>query len=321
EAGFRRHVLKGAVTLLMQQAVVIGGIRLLQFRQAGPVGEEDIQTAVVIVIEDSDSAAHRLWKILAFFEAVVAFIRDFRAWSDIHKSWPLGGCRGTSCHQSQGQEHASASENKNARALQTRLPMADSGRLIDSVRRDMKSLAFIVAGLSTVLAGAVAGPIMFEEIAQRAGLAFTTNSCPTPNKNQPETMVAGVGLLDYDNDGYLDVYFVNGAAIPSLKKEGPQYWNRLFHNNRDGTFTDVTEKAGVAGEGYGMGVAVGDFDNDGWPDIFVANVTKNQLFHNNHDGTFTDVTDKAGVGGGVLDGKKMWSVSAVWLDYNNDGLL
>jgi enediyne biosynthesis protein E4 len=84
----------------------------------------------------------------------------------------------------------------------------------------------------------------------------------------------------------------------------------------------VTEKAGVAGEGYGMGVAVGDFDNDGWPDIYVANVTgKNQLFRNNHDGTFTDVTDKAHVGGGMLDGKKMWSVSAVWLDYNNDGLL
>ncbi len=184
----------------------------------------------------------------------------------------------------------------------------------------MKSLAFIVAGLSTVLAGSVAGPIMFEEIAERAGLAFTSNSCPTPNKNQPETMVAGVGLLDYDNDGYLDVYLVNGAAIPSLKKEGPQYWNRLFHNNRDGTFTDVTEKAGVAGEGYGMGVAIGDYDNDGWPDIYVVNVTKNQLFHNNHDGTFTDVTDKAGVGGGMLDGKKMWSVSAAWVDYNNDGL-
>jgi hypothetical protein len=134
-------------------------------------------------------------------------------------------------------------------------------------------------------------------------------------------MVAGVALLDYDNDGYLDVYLVNGAAIPSLKKDSPKYWNRLFHNNRDGTFTDVTEKAGVAGEGYGMGVAVGDFDNDGWPDLFVANVTKNQLFRNNHDGTFSDVTDRAHVGGGVLDGKKMWSVSAVWLDYNNDGLL
>ena len=134
-------------------------------------------------------------------------------------------------------------------------------------------------------------------------------------------MVAGVALLDYDNDGYLDVYFVNGAAIPSLKKESPVYWNRLYHNNHDGSFTDVTEKAGVAGVGYGMGAAVGDFDNDGWPDIYVVNVTKNQLFRNNHDGTFTDVTDKAGVGGGILDGKKMWSVSAAWVDYNNDGLL
>jgi len=95
----------------------------------------------------------------------------------------------------------------------------------------------------------------------------------------------------------------------------------LYHNNHDGTFTDVTEKAGVAGEGYGMGVAIGDYDNDGWPDIYVVNTGKNQLFHNNHDGTFTEVTDKAGVGGGMLDGKKMWSVSAAWVDYNNDGLL
>jgi hypothetical protein len=178
-------------------------------------------------------------------------------------------------------------------------------------------IAFAVCAVG---AASVAGPIVFEEIAQRAGLDFLSNSSPTPNKNQPETMVAGVALFDYDNDGYLDVYFVNGAAIPSLKKEGPAYWNRLYHNNRDGTFTDVTAKAGVAGAGYGIGVAVGDYDNDGWPDLYVVNVTKNQLFRNNRDGTFTDVTDEAGVGGGMLDGKKMWSVSALWLDYNNDGL-
>ncbi len=183
----------------------------------------------------------------------------------------------------------------------------------------MKILTFIVAGVCLLLAGAAASTIAFEEIAGRAGLKFTTNSCPTANKNQPETMVAGVGLLDYDNDGYLDVYFVNGASIPSLKKDGPKYWNRLFHNNRDGTFTDVTEKAGVAGAGYGMGVAIGDYDNDGWADIYVLNVTRNQLFRNNHDGTFTDTTSKAGVGGGMLEGKKMWSVSAAWVDYNNDG--
>ena len=94
-------------------------------------------------------------------------------------------------------------------------------------------------------AAASLGPIAFEEIADRAGIRFIADSCPTPNKNLPETMLAGVALFDYDNDGYLDIYFVNGAAIPSLQKDSPKYWNRLFHNNRDGTFTDVTEKAGV----------------------------------------------------------------------------
>ena len=165
------------------------------------------------------------------------------------------------------------------------------------------------------------GPIRFEEIAQKAGLHYITANGNTENKNQPQTMVAGVALFDYDGDGYLDVYLVGGAAIPSLQKETPVYWNRLFHNNHDGTFTDVTEKAGLAGAGYGSGVAIGDYDNDGWPDVFLANVTGNQLFHNNGDGTFTDVTAKAGVAGAKLNGKKMWSVGAGWFDYNNDGLL
>jgi enediyne biosynthesis protein E4 len=168
---------------------------------------------------------------------------------------------------------------------------------------------------------AVDGAIRFEEISAKAGLNFVTANGNTDNKNQPQTMVAGVALFDYDNDGFLDIYLVGGAAIPSLKKETPEYWNRLFHNNHDGTFTDVTEKAGVAGTGYGSGVAIGDYDNDGWPDIFLANVTGNQLLHNNHDGTFTDVTAKAGVSGATLNGKKMWSVGAGWFDYNNDGLL
>ncbi len=170
-------------------------------------------------------------------------------------------------------------------------------------------------------AASPSGGICFEEIAARSGLHYITANSPTPNKNQVETMVAGVALFDYDGDGYLDVYLVGGAAIPSLVKESPAYWNRLFHNNRDGTFTDVTQKAGVAGAGYGMGVAVGDYDNDGLPDLFVANVTANELFHNNGDGTFTDVTAKAGVAGALENGKKMWSVGAGWFDYNNDGLL
>jgi hypothetical protein len=163
--------------------------------------------------------------------------------------------------------------------------------------------------------------IRFEDITSQSGVTFKTDSCFTPNKNQPETMVGGVGLIDYDNDGYLDLFFVNGAAIPSLKKESPKFYNRLYHNNRDGTFTDVTEKAGLAGDGYDMGVAVGDFDNDGWPDIFVANVTQNRLYRNNGNGTFTDVTDKAGVGMPLYKGEKMWSAAAGWVDYDNDGKL
>jgi enediyne biosynthesis protein E4 len=166
-----------------------------------------------------------------------------------------------------------------------------------------------------------ASPIRFEDITAQSGLQFFTDSSPTPNKNQPETMVSGVGLIDYDNDGYLDIFFINGAAIPSLKKESPKYYNRLFHNNHDGTFTDVTEKAGLIGDGYDMGVAIGDFDNDGWEDIFVASVTKNHLYRNNHDGTFTDVTDKAGVGSPMYKGEKMWAAAAGWVDYNNDGKL
>ena len=164
-------------------------------------------------------------------------------------------------------------------------------------------------------------PIRFQDIAQAAGVRFVTENCPTPEKHQPETMPAGVALFDYDGDGLLDIYVVNGAEMPSLVKTGPKYYNRLFHNNGDGTFTDVTERAGVAGSGYGMAVAVGDYDNDGWPDLFLANVNGNQLFHNNGDGTFTDVTAKAGLAGALHNGRKMWSISAGWFDYNNDGLL
>ena len=164
-------------------------------------------------------------------------------------------------------------------------------------------------------------PIRFEDISAKAGVRFTVENSPTPEKHQPETMPAGIALFDYDGDGLVDIYLVNGAEMPSLVKTGPKYSNRLFHNNGNETFTDVTERAGVAGAGYGMGVAVGDYDNDGRPDLFLVNVNSNQLFHNNGNATFTEVTAKAGLGGAMHSGRKMWSISAGWFDYNHDGLL
>jgi hypothetical protein len=188
----------------------------------------------------------------------------------------------------------------------------------------MRSAIIIVLSASVLVLSVLAQqtpPIRFEDIAERAGVYSITENCPTPEKHQPETMLAGVALFDYDGDGLLDIYLVNGAEMPSLVKTGAKYSNRLYRNNGDGTFTDVTEHAGVAGAGYGMGVAVGDYDNDGRPDLFLADVSGNQLFHNNGDGTFTDVTAKAGLSGAMHNGRKMWSVAAGWFDYNRDGLL
>jgi hypothetical protein len=165
-----------------------------------------------------------------------------------------------------------------------------------------------------------ADAIVFRDILSKSKIDFTLNSSISPQRYSIETMTGGVAAFDYDNDGLLDLFFTNGAAIPSLEKTNSSYSNRLFHNNGDGTFTDVTAKAGLAGIGYSMGVAAGDYDNDGFVDLYVTGVNHNQLFHNNGNGTFTDVTAKAGVAGNV-DGKKAWSVTAGWLDYNNDGLL
>ena len=128
-------------------------------------------------------------------------------------------------------------------------------------------------------------------------------------------------MFDYNNDGNLDIFFTNGADIHSLRKTSPKYWNRLFRNNGDGTFTDVTERAGLQGIGYDTGVAIGDYDNDGYEDIFVAGVHRNTLYHNNGDGTFTDVTERAGLARLDKEYGPLWSVGAAWVDVNNDGLL
>jgi hypothetical protein len=175
------------------------------------------------------------------------------------------------------------------------------------------------------LASVVASSTTIFEVTQPRGLNFTHQNSPTPQKYLIETMGGGVALLDYNNDGLLDIFLVNSGKLTSpmqtpenFSRHEPLYWNRLFRQNRDGSFTDVTAAAGLsnAGDGnYGMGVAVGDYDNDGYADLYVTSYGKNILYHNNGDGTFTDVTAKAGVAGGG------WSVSAGFFDYDNDGKL
>jgi len=177
--------------------------------------------------------------------------------------------------------------------------------------------------LYVVMFSALAAPLF--EVKLPRGIDFTLRNSPTSQKYLIETMPGGVALLDYNNDGLLDIFLVNGGqlsdpmkTLENFERHDPRYWNRLYRQNRDGSFTDVTEEAGLAkaGDGnYGMGVAVGDYDNDGYPDLYVTSYGKNILYHNNGNGSFTDVTAKAGVGGGG------WSVSAGFFDYDNDGKL
>ncbi|MGI8771509.1 MAG: CRTAC1 family protein [Acidobacteriaceae bacterium] len=161
-----------------------------------------------------------------------------------------------------------------------------------------------------------AGPTVFANVTEAAGLDKWTHRSGTIAKQFIlETPGSGVGLIDYDNDGWLDIYLVNGSTYEAFAGKGPAPHAALFHNNHDGTFTGVAAKAGVTNERWGFGVAVGDYDNDGWPDLYVTNFGKNRLYHNNHDGTFTDVAEKAGV---TLGG---WSTGATWGDYDGDGRL
>ena len=164
-----------------------------------------------------------------------------------------------------------------------------------------------------------AAPIRFELAPESCGLDFVLRNGAQGRKYQVETLPGGLGVIDFDGDGWPDLFCANGAALPSLTKTGKEYWNRLYRNNRDGTFSDVTEKAGLVGQGYGMGVAVGDYNNDGHEDLFVVGVHGNQLYRNNGDGTFTDVTEKAGFGAPGV--KNLWSVAAAWIDYDGDGRL
>jgi len=184
---------------------------------------------------------------------------------------------------------------------------------------------FACGCLFCVLGAGSSPDVEFSDVTQAVKVDFTQENSATPNKYLVETMGGGVALLDYDNDGRLDIFFTNGAQINDPMADGKvpdksarKFWNRLYHQNADGTFTDVTEKAGLTGmpqNHYDMGIAVGDYDNDGFEDIYITGYGGNTLYHNNGNGTFTDVTKTAGVGAGG------WSASAGFFDYDNDGKL
>jgi hypothetical protein len=189
--------------------------------------------------------------------------------------------------------------------------------------RDLLPRAVVIGLLFSDVAGRAAAPssIRFEEIAAKAGLRFELRNAASGAFHQIELTGGGVAVLDYDNDGCTDIFFTNGAAIPSLRKTGPEFSNRLFRNNCNMTFTDVTAQAGLAGEGYSMAAAAGDFDNDGFADLFVTGVKGNFLYRNLGNGRFADITARAGLAGAGPKSAKMWAVSAGWLDYDNDGWL
>jgi enediyne biosynthesis protein E4 len=186
----------------------------------------------------------------------------------------------------------------------------------------MMIVVIAVPGLHFAGRTSDANTVTYTDATQASGIHFRNNNSATPEKYLIETMTGGVAIFDYDNDGWPDLFLVNGARIhPGQRddeipdKSAPEFWNRLYHNNHDGTFTDITERAGVRGSGFGMGAAVGDFDNDGFEDLLVTNYGTVILYHNNGNGTFTDVTREAGL---RTEG---WMSSAGFFDYDNDGKL
>ncbi len=179
-------------------------------------------------------------------------------------------------------------------------------------------LGLFIAIIALILPGRAVPPaaVTFTDIAATAGINFVHDNAWTPEKYLIESMGAGCAWIDYDQDGFMDIYLVNGAATRAYTPKQPLH-SALYHNNGDGTFTEVTKSAGVGAEGlFGMGVAVGDYDNDGWPDLYVLGYDRCVLYHNNGNGTFTDVTARAKV-----ENRGLWASSAAWFDYDNDGKL
>jgi hypothetical protein len=183
--------------------------------------------------------------------------------------------------------------------------------------RALRGLPVVACALALTASAGGQPPavIALDDVAAQSGVAFTLDNAPTPEKRLIETMPGGVSVADFNGDGRPDLYFTNGAGGDTFDKRDPRYWNRLYRNDGQWRFTDVTEAAGVKGATYAMGAAAADFDNDGDQDVFVAGVAANQLFRNNGDGSFTDVAAAAGVA------RAVWSVAAAWLDYDRDGRL
>src|SRR5229473_1992742 len=215
-----------------------------------------------------------------------------------------------------------ADDMKNRSCNRLALFVALFGWFVPSSVLQTKPASVVGQAASDQPAASSKGPAKFIEVASALGINFEYVASHTSRKYLIETMGSGVALFDYDNDGRLDIFVVNGAPLSDPTPKGtipqktrPEHWNRLYHQKPDGTFKDVTEKAGLQGTGYGMGVAVGDYDNDGYEDLYVTAYGNNKLYHNNGNGTFTDVTAQAGVAGGG------WSTSAAWVDLDNDGRL
>jgi hypothetical protein len=179
-------------------------------------------------------------------------------------------------------------------------------------------LTLIFAALTLAFTEPDSPSIQFTDVARNAGVNFVLRDSGTPERRQIEPMVGGVAVFDYNNDNRPDIYFVNGAHQPGLDKPEPSFYNRLYRNNGDSTFTDVTLSAAVRGAGFATGVAAADYDNDGFADLFVAGVNRNILYRNRGDGTFEDLTQKAGLAHDPAR-RKPWSISAGWFDYDNDG--
>jgi len=191
------------------------------------------------------------------------------------------------------------------------------------VRKLLRRLAALtlIALLALPSLGRDGSRIQFENRQPGSGVTFVLDNGTLPDKPMIDGIPGGVALFDYDSDGYLDIFFTNGAHLPGLIKDDDKYSNHLYHNNHDGTFTDVTDRAGLRGDGYSVGVAAADYDNDGRVDLYVTGYNRNSLYHNNGDGTFTDVTEEAGVSGTSASGKKLWGIAAAWVDFDNDGKL